>query len=246
MKVRIVLVRPEHDLNVGSVCRAMKNFGFCELWIVSPKCRLGFEAKKFAKHSEDVLESARVVKALCEAVEGCDAVIGTTGVTNRFRGRLFKNCIPVSGLYAKICKLGSVAIVFGSESTGLGEEEINACDVMATIPTAPQHRVLNLSHSVAVVLYQLSLDKARKKPASATRLYAPAPKQSLEKLQELFLDAVRSSPTVRDKKKVAMAFNRVVRRALPSREEVSTLLCALDSFAGAEKERKKKKGGFVA
>ena len=240
MKIRFVLVSPEHDMNVGAVCRAMKNFGFAELWLVSPACKLGLEARKYAKHSEEVLLNARKVPTLKAAVEGCDAVVGTTGVPIRYHGRIFKNCIPLDGLYGQVSKLDTVALVFGPEGTGLSEADTDLCDLVITIPTAPEHRVLNLSHAVSTCAYQLFLDACRNKKAKDEIQYKRASEHKLLMLEGLFAEALRSSPTVRDKGKVAKAFQRLVKRSLPSDEEVSTLLCAMDSFNAAEKYRSQK------
>lgn len=236
MRLRVVLVSPEHDMNVGSVCRAMKNFGFYELWIVAPRCKLGFEAKRYAKHSEEVLSNAKIVKTLSEAVAGCDAAMGTTGVSARFHGKIFKTCLPVSEAYGRVGGLGKVAIVFGPESTGLCEADSDLCDLMVTIPTAPAHRVLNLSHAVAVALYQLFADSVSGKSESSGA-YRKAAEYKMAKLEELFGQAAAISPTVRNKKKVATAFRKVLRRSLPSDDEARTLLCAFDSFAKAESHR---------
>lgn len=240
MKIRFVLVCPEHDMNVGAVCRAIKNFGFGELWLVSPNCKLGLEAKKYAKHSEEVLSNAKKVASLKAAIAGCDAVVGTTGVPVRFHGRIFKNCIPLDKLYGKIRAFENVALVFGPEGTGLSEADTDLCDLMITIPTAPAHRVLNLSHAVCTCAYQLFLDSCRDKKAEDEIEYKRASEHKITTLENLFAEALKSSPTVRDKKKVAKAFQRLVKRSLPSEDEVSTLLCAMDSFNSAEKYRLQK------
>jgi TrmH family RNA methyltransferase len=240
MKIRFVMVFPEHDMNVGAACRALKNFGFAELWLVKPRCRLGLEAKKYAKHSEEVLSNAKKASTLAEAVEGCDAVVGTTGVPARFSGRIFKNCIPLDRLYGRIRNLESVALAFGPEGAGLSEKDTDLCDLMVTIPTAPAHRVLNLSHAVCTCAYQLFLDACRDKKSKDEIHYDRASQHKVKKLEELFAEALESSPTVRDRKKVAKAFQRLVKRSLPADDEVSTLLCAMDSFNSAEKYRSRK------
>jgi len=237
MNLRFVLVRPEHDMNVGAVCRAIKNFGFAELWLVDPQCKLGLEARKYAKHSEEILSDAKRVGSLKEAIEGCDATVGTTGVPMRFHGRIFKNCIPLDRLYEKTRAFENVAIVFGPEGTGLSEQDTDLCDIVITIPTAPAHRVLNLSHAVCTCAYQLFLDSCRDKRTKDGIEYKRASEHKIAMLENLFSEALKSSPTVRDKKKVAKAFQRLVKRSLPSEDEVSTLLCSLDSFKSAEEYR---------
>jgi TrmH family RNA methyltransferase len=241
-RFRVVLVRPEHDMNVGAVCRVMKNFGFYELVIVAPKCKLGLEARMYAKHSEEVLQKAKKTKTFSEAVKGCGVVVGTTGVAERYGGKIFKKCLPIEEIFPKIKKLEKAAITFGPESSGLSADECDKCDLMATIPTAPVHRVLNLSHAVAVVLYQLFCDMEKAEGRTEKVLFKQASQRKLAKLEELFSLAVECSPTVRNRKKVTSAFRRITRRAIPSEDEASTLLCALDSFAKAERARQGAKG----
>src|SRR5512137_1502796 len=76
---RVVLVSPKHDGNVGAVVRAMGNFGFDDLWMVSP-CEITEEAYKRAKHAGDILRGAKVADSLDRAIEGCDLVVGTSGI----------------------------------------------------------------------------------------------------------------------------------------------------------------------
>jgi tRNA C32,U32 (ribose-2'-O)-methylase TrmJ len=83
MKVKIVLVEPEYQVNVGSVARILGNFGFSELAIVKPKCEIGLDAIKFSKHALDILKNASICKSFDEAVEGCQLVVGTSGIKVR-------------------------------------------------------------------------------------------------------------------------------------------------------------------
>jgi len=79
-QIRIVLVEPAGALNVGSVARVMKNMGLSELVLVKPQCdRLGAEARLMAVRAADVLESAREVETLAEALQGCVKAIATSG-----------------------------------------------------------------------------------------------------------------------------------------------------------------------
>jgi len=226
--VRVILVRPVHDANIGAVCRAMKNFGAKDLWLVSPKAKLGFDAELYAKHSKEVLAGAKTVKTLADATKGCDLVVGTTGAPNRFRDAEFRNCMKLSDLPAKIAGAKKPAIVFGSEDSGLTAEESAECDFFVTIPANPEHPVLNLSHAVAVVLYELYRSKA--KPA-----YALAPRREVGQLSEFFGEAVDKCGRVRDKPKVKKAFNRALGRASLGKEEAAALLVAFAELAKRHK-----------
>ena len=206
-----------------SVCRAIKNLGFKELWLVSPKCPLGFEAKKYAKHSEEVLRKARVVPGLKQATRGC-LVVGTTGVPKRFRRRSLKHCIPLKELPARLAGEKKVALVFGSEGTGLSKVESEACDFFVSVPCSSEHSVLNLSHAIAVVLYELS----SKKPGKP--FYRRASKKKIDSLAKRFAFLLKNKKYVRDKRKVALAFKRVLERAGVAEDEAQALQAALTAF----------------
>ena len=87
MLPRIVLVEPQGALNVGSVARAMMNFGFNELFLVNPRCNLHSEdAFKMATHAKEILQKAKIVESLETALQGCTRVIATTA-QQRHRNR---------------------------------------------------------------------------------------------------------------------------------------------------------------
>lgn len=216
-----MLVETKWDLNVGSVCRAMKNFGCTELYLVNPHAKLGPEAIKYSKHGRDVLESARKVKTLKQALKGCTVAVGTTGVVDRFGKRILKKCVSTRDLKKKLGRNDKVALVFGNEELGLGDKELNECDLVAFIPANPEYAVLNISHAVAVVLYELYASKGERelKKSAAT----PAPRHKLDRLEKMFLEFARENKGVHDPEKVATAFKRVLRRARPSDEEIQAL-----------------------
>jgi len=85
LKIRVVLVEPMYQGNVGSVARAMKNFGYSDLVLVNP-CKLEGEARAMSSHARDVLEGARIVSTLEEAVKGANLRIGTRGSKPENRG----------------------------------------------------------------------------------------------------------------------------------------------------------------
>ena len=75
--MRIILFEPLYDINVGKICRVMKNFGHNELYIINPIAKLGSDARKYALHAKDILDNAKIVKNFDEVVK--DAInIGTT------------------------------------------------------------------------------------------------------------------------------------------------------------------------
>ena len=157
--IRVVLTEPLYQGNVGSVCRVMKNFGFFELYLVNP-CPLEGEARAMSSHALDVLQNARICSTIEEAVAGCDVVIGTTG------SRAFKGCdhIRTPALAPGILREKmeefhpdtKFALLFGREDKGFSNEELGLCALIATIPTSHIYPIMNLSHAVGIMLYELS------------------------------------------------------------------------------------------
>ena len=165
LDVRVVLVEPLYQGNVGSVTRVMKNFGFSDLVLVNP-CKLEGEARAMSSHARDILESAHITSSLTEAIEGANIVIGTTGITG---SKIYEHIrmpyyVPRE-LKAKLAGMsGTVAILFGREDQGFNNDELKACDMILTIPTSDIYPIMNLSHAVGIVLYEMSDIEAGDRP----------------------------------------------------------------------------------
>ncbi len=149
--IHVILVEPEHPGNIGAVARVMKNFNAGRLILVNPKAdHLSKEARNRAKWAQDVLENVKVLKRFPRI----DCLVATTAKLGSDYN------IPRSPLtpsqLAQNLGGGDVGLVFGREATGLTNEEVKKCDFVVSIPANPRYPVLNLSHSVAVMLYELS------------------------------------------------------------------------------------------
>lgn len=161
MKLRVVLVEPMYDGNVGSVARAMKNFGFRNLVLVNP-CQIDDFGRAMSSHARDVLESAKIVGTLEEAVAGANLVVGTTGKRleneeRHLRLHLRVPCLVPAELAAKLDgKEGEVALLLGREDVGLTNDELMICDMVVSIPTSEDYPIMNLSHAATVLFYELS------------------------------------------------------------------------------------------
>lgn len=219
-RFRVVLVEPEYEMNLGAVARAMKNFGFSDLRLVNPKCDpLGFDSIKFAKHAREVLEGAKVCKTLSEATRGCKFSVGTTGVLYRHWSETFRSPISIRELGKVLLKQkeGNIALVFGNEGVGLSEEDISACDLIVTIPANKDYPVLNLSHAVSIVLYEMS--------ALPVLGFVPAGGEEKERLIETFSALVqRYAALMRNPRKVKIAFRRMVGKAMLTDKECASIL----------------------
>jgi len=154
---RVVLVEPLYSGNVGSVARAMKNFGFSELVLLNP-CELDAPARLMAVHAYDIIENARIEFSLKDALSGSNTIVGMTGLHGKTDNKHLRMPAYSPGqLKEKLSgNSGIVSLLFGREDDGLRKEELEMCDIIVNIPTGPEYPSMNLSHAVAVVLYELS------------------------------------------------------------------------------------------
>lgn len=155
-EISIVLIEPLYEGNVGFTARVMKNFGFTRLVLVNP-CPIGDEAIMRASHARDVLDSARRM-TIDEIYREFDLVVATTGEVSE------SVCTPMRMPYyapAEVREMvadieGTVAILFGRENWGLANREVMRADIICTIPASKAYPILNLSHAVGILCYELA------------------------------------------------------------------------------------------
>jgi len=152
----VVLVAPQGGLNVGSVARAMANFGFSDLRLVTPEIdHLGEEARRMAVKASFILESAMIYRDLPAALSDCHLALGTTRRFGKYRDD-FLNPDAIPAFTAPYLGDGRVALVFGREDSGLLTEELDLCQRFITIPTADLLPSMNLAQAVSLCLYETS------------------------------------------------------------------------------------------
>jgi tRNA/rRNA methyltransferase len=154
--IRLILVEPAGPLNIGSVARVMKNMGLSNLVLVNPHCdHLGAEARQMAVHAGDVLEAARVVATLPEALQGCRKAIATTGRPRTLADRLETPRTALPWLLEDYVEPDSAALIFGPEDRGLNNQELNQAHRFVYIPANPVYPSLNLAQAVGICCYEL-------------------------------------------------------------------------------------------
>jgi tRNA/rRNA methyltransferase len=166
-RLRIVLVEPREAGNIGAVARAMKNFGFDDLWIVGEHPPLQPVAGWWASGAEDVIERAHFAPTLHYALAGAQMTVATTSA----RGRTTPVDLSPFDL-AKSSSLGEegvLALVFGREDRGLTREEVVQCQLTASIPTNPDFPTMNLAQAVCIFCFALYSVSAGT-PAGTSRL----------------------------------------------------------------------------
>jgi len=154
--IRIVLIHTTHSGNIGAVARAMKNMCLSELYLVSPRHYPSEEATARASGADDLLASAVVVEELDQALEGCAVIYGTSA---RLRSLRWPQVDPHQAAQQVAAESGRsrVAILFGRESSGLTNEELERCHYLVNIPANPDYSSLNIAAAVQVVAYELMM-----------------------------------------------------------------------------------------
>jgi tRNA/rRNA methyltransferase len=154
--VDVVLVSPRNPLNIGAAARAMANFGFTRLTVVAPYDPHWREARS-AVGAPQLLEYAKEVPTLAEAVAGCTLVVGTGTLTYRKPEQQVVSLPSLAPLVRQeLAREGRVALVFGPEKHGLTRDDLSWCQVLVEIPTDPRQPSMNLGQAVAVCLYELA------------------------------------------------------------------------------------------
>jgi tRNA/rRNA methyltransferase len=159
-RLRLVLVEPAGALNLGSIARAMKNMGLSQIVLVNPHCHPDDDdAKLMAVHAADVLQSARRVDTLPEALVGCHRALATTARERDIVDPPLEHprtVLPwLLGLDAGMNASIESALIFGPEDRGLSNTELSYAQRGLRIPTSPVYPSLNLAQAVAICCYEL-------------------------------------------------------------------------------------------
>ena len=197
--MHVVLVGIEYEGNLGMIARLCENFN-AKLILVNPKAKINAESKKWARHAATVLEKAQVYDKLEDVRKDVNLLVAASAETaNQYNvNRSF--ILPHD-----IKRVKNMGLVFGRESSGLTNEEIETCDTLVTIPTSKKYTSLNISNAVAIMLYEVSKISIRKKLASR-RLRD----QAIQFWEELLVETEYTKDKTRIQKTV---FRRVIEKA---------------------------------
>ena len=222
--IRIVLVETSHPGNIGAAARAIKVMGLDRLVLVDPRCEVDSEARARASGAVDVIDKARTVATLAEALEGAHFVAGTSARSRRLGPEVVDLRSGVSE-WAGGGGDGASAIVFGPERTGLDNDALDRCNALWRIPTTGDYASLNLAAAVQVVAYELRLALEGNVPAAAEETPEIAPAEEVAALCEHFgrvagrVDAINPQAPRLGLRRV----QRLARRARPESSEVKLL-----------------------
>lgn len=225
--IRVVLVEPEHPGNVGAAARAMANMGLRHLVLVAPTDFPSPVASARASGA-DTLEHARVVETLDEALTDCTLVVAASA---RVRTISWPMKAPELAMQ-QLLGSGKAALVFGRESTGLTNEELDRCHLQTRIPVTEAFSSMNLGCAVSVLLYELRRQALAGVPQAANEAPEDEPCSAAD-MRHFYdhLDSVldKSDPSQRSEKRTRV-LTRIFNRAALLAPELHMLRGVLSSI----------------
>jgi TrmH family RNA methyltransferase len=188
-RLHVVLVATRNPLNIGAAARAMSNFGFPRMRLVTPY-EPAFREARSAVGASELLASAKVYESVAEAVADCTLVVGTTAVRHRELHHPLRRLEVGARLLRKHLASSSVALLFGSEKRGLSNEDLSHCHWLVRIPTCEENISMNLGQAVAVCLYEIVRNG---KAAAQIEKRKPAKAGEVERITGILLEALHES-----------------------------------------------------
>lgn len=152
--IRTVLIQTSHPGNIGSVARALKTMGLSELYLVNPLLYPNPKANEMASGAVDILEAAKVVGEVDEAIADCGLVVGASARSRKIPWPMLSPREFAEKALRESAQ-HKIAILFGREQSGLTNEELHRCHFHIQIPSNPEYSSLNLAAAVQVIAYEL-------------------------------------------------------------------------------------------
>jgi tRNA (cytidine32/uridine32-2'-O)-methyltransferase len=241
--IRIVLVEPSHPGNIGAVARAMKNMALTQLVLVRPRAFPHEEATARASGADDVLQQARVVGSVVEAVADCGFVAATTSRSRDTNFRALDLHDAAQRIFEESVR-GPAAVLFGAERTGLTNEELSLAHLLIRIPASPDYPSLNLAMAVQLVTYELF--RAAGSPASDRPLSElPVPLATGEEMERFYehLTQVMEEVQFRDRTQNGTSLMTRIRRLYQRCEMDKNEVNILRGFLTSVQSRRRQAGG---
>lgn len=223
-QIRIVLCQTSHPGNIGAAARAMKTMGLSQLVLVNPKTFPHAEAIAMASGATDILERALVCDSLAEALQGTTLAIGMSARRRELSHELVSAHEGVQRAVATAHHT-PVAIVFGTEMSGLSNAELDHCQLLAMIPANPEYSSLNLAAAVQVISYELRMATLNNPQPSGTEPAPMATNDDVERfythLEQVLVEIGFLNPA--QPKRLMQRLRRMYGRAGLEKEEVNIL-----------------------
>jgi tRNA/rRNA methyltransferase len=239
-RLRVVLVQTRLPANIGAAARAMHTMGLARLVLVAPARFPDADATALASGATAVLDAAEVVPALADALAGTRMSIGFSARPREFAGRVLP-LRAAAGAAIGMATRADVALVFGTEMSGLSNAELAQCSAVATIAANPAYRSLNLAAAVQVAAWEMRAAALGDGVWSAPRV-SPATHDDVAALDahaERTLAAIGFLDPARPRR-LMPRLRRLFARAGLEREEVNILrgiLASVDALGKRERGR---------
>jgi len=230
--IRIVLCEPSHPGNIGAAARALKTMGLTRLALVNPRLYPHAEAHARATGAVDVLDAAEVFPDIDAALKGT-TFVGGLSARRRDLTPVVTDVRSGAHEFVAAARQGEVALLFGTERTGLTIDALSRCHRLMRIPTNPDYSSLNLAASVQIMAYELRLACA---DAAAGHVQGsdtqPAPHEEIEGLITHLEATMRATGFIHPDRpgRLVQRMRRMFARARPESEEIAILRGFLKSM----------------
>ena len=227
--IEFILVDPSHPGNVGAAARAIGTMGFRNLSLVNPVKHPHPESRARSAGALDILLNAKVSETLDEAIADSSLVIGTTARQRRIS-------VPIDSIHEsaesifKTSLKQKVSIIFGPETSGLSNDDIDRCNRLVYIPTGEMYSSLNLAMAVQVIAYQINLAFFGIEEDQPTRDLASGKEMELfyEHLEKVLLETGFLNP--KNPKQLMRRLKALFNRAQLDDNEVNIMRGILTSY----------------
>lgn len=223
----VAAVEPEFPINIGYLARAMANFGMQRLYIVSAhrlKKEDSIVAGTFASHGSNIIEEVKYVRSVSKLKERYQLLIGTTAIVGKRKSNITRKALSPEEC-AKEISTGNVTtdkmcFLFGRDTTGLTNQELEQCDYVISIRTGSEYNTLNISHAASLIFYIFSRHRlqVRENKEMSTR-------RERERVIGLFEELAEISDFQKFKRgRLRETLNRLLNRSMPSMRELYLLM----------------------
>jgi len=216
--VRVVLIETKYSGNIGLTARVMKNLGFFDLRLVRPRAELNKEAYARAAHGTEVIDCAKIHERLADAVKDCGIVIGTSRRYSQSRKNII-GLTEMTELLRPALSANKVALVFGSEDSGISEPDAKHCSWIVKIETGAEYDTMSVSHAAAIALWEVN--RLSREPEQPARELAESARLEAmyRHMREVFTEIDFLEPG--DPRRMMLNFRAIFNRAMLSPREVN-------------------------
>jgi tRNA/rRNA methyltransferase len=240
MVIAVAFIEPQYEINVGYVARIMKNFGFEQMYITNPRFNEE-DAARFSTHGKDILASAKIV-TLKQLRKTFDVLVGTTALSAYSRLNVLRDSISAVQLSEIIKETENekdFCLVIGRETSGLNNRELEIYDLVVVIDTKSEYKTMNISHALAILLYEISkirseipLKKNKRNKELATRQEMDLLINYVNKVADRFGYDKHKQPMLNS------AVQRLLARGTPTSKETMLLISLFrKSLLAIEREK---------